>query len=171
MKRVMIDIETMSTHNSNALILSVGALEFGLGSAGYSLGEKRLWVLDPVEQLLLGRHVDPKTQTFWKGQPPEAAEHFVYGAQEPLDQFQESLAEFLKDTDELWANGVVFDIGNLASLFDTPPWKYNVVRDARTVYRTLDPVAGREDRKFRPEHHPITDCEAQIYGLWQRGIA
>lgn len=168
--RLMVDIQTMSTHNHNALILSVGALTFDLDwEVNLPVyGNERSWVLDIPEQLLLGRHVDPRTQKWWSEQS-EAAKVPWRDEQEPvpLEQFTQEFGLLVEPMEELWANGIVFDVGNLASLWAyDPPWRYNAVRDARTIYRLGDPqrIATEPDVHA---HDPVGNCYTQVYKLWQ----
>ena len=196
----MVDVETMSTHNLNALILSVGAVRFALSPGDQGTGpaqslryvsslgvaphvddvlptwwDGRLWVLDVGEQLLLGRRVDPDTQKWWAEQSDEARRHWRYPEDAPVSvaQFCTEFYAYVQGCEELWANGVVFDVGNLASLWPGgPPWKYNCVRDARTVYRC--PAANQRTELPRPEgevrHDPVADCVEQVRRLWERGL-
>ena len=177
-ERVMVDIETMSTSNHNALILSVGALRFDIMPMGPCFGDEFKMVLDPMEQIYLGRQVDRSTQKWWASQPPEAAEHWVQEDQWSLDSFKGRFADFLKrgndghGASQLWANGVVFDIGNLASLWPDgdQPWLYNVVRDARTIYGITPRDPSRKDPEpgaYGPAHCPLADCRYQVHRLWQ----
>lgn len=189
MRRVMIDIETMATHDSRSLLLSCAACCFSTepsptsGLVPPAITEEVLWVLDAHEQLLLGRIVDPATQEFWKQQPLAAASHWLDPPEdlERLLQFTEALSTYLSGCDELWANGVVFDIGNLGSLYgaEKVPWKYNAVRDARTVYRVMPVLPERQEALDRYKgdmdanggaHDPQVDCRWQVWQLWARGL-
>src|ERR1039457_4298520 len=67
---VMIDIETMSLHPHNALILSVGMIEFdpsglyneGPGISDLKIGARSLILPNIEQQLLMGREVSKSTQ-------------------------------------------------------------------------------------------------------------
>lgn len=175
----MVDIETMSVHNSEALILSVGAVEFETSSElGPTFTSEHVWVLDPVEQLLSGRRVDRGTQQFWSAQPESARAHLRGGTRIGIQKFRSDFAAVVDDVEELWANGVVFDIANLASLWlENPPWRYNAVRDLRTVLRIplLQALPGRNAALESATsqlvaHDPLSDCVMQVWKLWERGL-
>lgn len=175
---VMLDIETMSTSTSRALVLSVGAQKFMMRREMPDFGEQLLVVFETDEQLLRGREVLVGTQRWWAQQSPEARRHW-FGAKDKhsLASGLEALSRFVDAGSKVWANGVVFDIGNLESLYSDAgykvPWEYNAVRDARTVYQ-LFPV-GQRQRPPAPmaagmpvAHDPVDDCREQIWRLWER---
>lgn len=171
---LMVDIETMSTHNTNALVLSVATVRFprrpprGVIITALS---SELWVLDPTEQLAAGRHVDPNTQKFWKEQTEKARDHWVNADTCSIERFKTEFELALAGGEYIWANGILFDLGNIASFWDTPPWKYNAPRDLRTIRRC---VGERDDAQSLvielTPHDPISDCLQQIHDLWQRPV-
>jgi hypothetical protein len=176
MKNVMIDIETMGTHTSNSLILSVGAWGFDLKKAGPTFKEVpflRVLALEP--QMLKGRQIDRPTQDWWAQQSLEARSHWE-SASEKIHPMclRSAIADYLSDLSSpdtlILANGVVFDIGNLENLFSlwgaSAPWKYNVARDARTIYQLTKKRAMPDDPTF-VGHDPIGDCNKQIWRLWE----
>lgn len=185
----MVDIETMSTHSSRALVLSIGVVPFELTQAGPRFSQDVLLLLpDIAEQLADGRIVDRKTQGWWRDQKPAARAHWLdprFGADAAdtprpvrcsmhdaairLNDFL--AAETLPDAG-LWANGAVFDIGNLENLMHgvgvQPGWRYNSVRDYRTVSKILPAfrTAARDGAAFIA-HDPVSDCRQQIWRLWE----
>ncbi len=176
MKQVMVDIETFDT-SSNAVVLSAAAVEFSLGPATYQRKNCCVWYPSLREQFALGRTVSAGTQEWWLREELATARAdwaFLDGVkcEESIQSFYESLAQVVEGADEVWADGVVFDIGILESLFSQidkrPPWKnYNVIRDLRTVKKVM-PVKRFID--FPPPagnpHDPLYDCEHQIQHLW-----
>jgi hypothetical protein len=178
MKRIMLDIETMSTHNTNALVLSVAAVAFTMNKAGVIfLPPERLWVLNLRQQLAAGRTVMDDTVKFWRDQSYEAKAHWLHPARPPveLDVFQQEFAqEFIspdaEEVIEAWANGIMFDLGNLTSLLGVTPWKYNAAKDARTIYHHIPTVRERPIASIclGPAHEPVTDCKDQAWRLWER---
>lgn len=181
-KDLMLDIETLSTHPSEALILSIGTVPFEITDAGPTFGEPLIVVPDMKEQLLLGRRVDRKTQVWWGNQPGVASDHWLHPQQ--LTDVRSALALLTIELQKglgykrIWANGIVFDIGNVDNLYRSlglePPWPYNAARDARTVYDNQ--VCPRKDTPAIPlpganlgPHNPIYDCYQQIVGLWGHG--
>lgn len=168
----MLDIETLSTR-PDAVVLSIGAVRFQL-SPGTNNGEPyfddEICILPNLrEQIALGRHVDMKTVSWWASLIPAARAHWAANYPESyLEESRKLLGDFVDGSETIWAHGTDFDIGVLRTLFAEPPWKYNVVRDARTMYRNL--IKKRKmspDLKFI-EHDPVDDSKQQIWRLWER---
>jgi hypothetical protein len=176
-KHAMIDIETMSTHPSNALVLSCAVVPFAPESRDrLLLGRTYHWRFDTVTQLIAGRQVDKSTQDFWSDQPMEAQLRLLAGKLVTIPEFHAELTTALDGIEALWANGIVFDIGNLCSLFRqndlVEPWRYNAPADARTVYKHT-PITRDKDiseHGFVAEiipHDPVSDCIKQAHGVWE----
>jgi len=177
MKSLMIDIETMGTHTSESLILSVGAITFTMHKDGPSFLESFLKVLTWEPQVISGRRIEPGTQKWWSEQTPQARRHWTDGDKIHPAYLRDELLNFYNVTNlevrsDVWANGIVFDIGNLENLFHTYekpiPWEYNAVRDARTIYQM--PRLRQADPEIMAGfigHDPIEDCKKQIWRLWE----
>jgi hypothetical protein len=172
-KQVMFDIETLSLSTHNALILSMGAMEFELFEAGPWFGRMLLIPCDIPQQLLAGREVSAQTVAFWRAQSEKAQEHWALPYTPPAraDEALGRLAGFVSEAAEVWANGVVFDHGNvhgLADQFNLPaPWHYRAPRDLRTITRTFPRRREKPaDLQFTP-HDPMDDCRLQIWMLWE----
>jgi hypothetical protein len=174
-KRIMIDIETMSTA-SNALVLSVGAVSWMMNKQGPIFTECREWVLDPRQQFVYGRGTSAGTLKFWMDQPASAREHWLCGQLSSIGACingVRAICDGGDDDAEVWSNGIVFDLGNLASLSEQigepVPWKYNAARDARTIYRVTPRLRTRPAHTpvIGLAHTPIYDCKTQIWGLWE----
>lgn len=172
-RRVMLDIETMSLDNNNAVILSCGAVEWAWNKKGVLFTSTALWVLSIPQQLALGREVSEGTQKFWRDQTPEARAHWVDTPPCTVGKFVFDLSLHSDIMDEVWANGIVFDLGNIIGLCkqmgEPTPWKYNAAADARTIYRYTPklrlPPADADVGLV--SHHPVDDCKRQIWGLWE----
>ena len=179
----MVDIETMSTHPTNALILSIGMVQFDpTDRQQLHLGERRLLVFDPAEQLLLKREVDPKTQEFWAAQPDAASSHWRWpDVQLRTEQVWGVMHDAIENGDRydlVWAYGTVFDLGNLSALFRQcglkEPWHYRAPRDARTFCDLTVATRIMELEKHLPAgtkiipHDPISDCIVQAHAVWER---
>lgn len=183
-RRVMVDIETMSTDNANALILSVGAAEWTWNKKETIIIKSGLWVLDPREQLALGRGTSQNTLDFWQRQSDAAKEHWLCAPSVlTAAEMAQELGQLVKLRDgsdfdcEVWANGIVFDLGNLTTLYRQAnlgdvPWKYNKAMDARTIYKQTAQIRNRPSWRGDadnggPAHNPVADCRNQIWGLWE----
>jgi hypothetical protein len=179
---VMIDIETLDT-KSSAVVLSVAAVTFEIWENGPVIRDDKLWIPSLREQLAAGRTVSERTVKWWGDQPRAAKDHWNCPQQPIIPVYRMlgdiavgGLAGFIGENVPVWANGAVFDIGILESLCNMfgcdVPWKYNMVRDARTIYRDLRKLRERTssprwNNVFSTVHHPAHDCVNQIWGLWE----
>lgn len=176
---IMIDIETMAL-TPDALVLSIGAVAFIPRSACRSAEKELLLIPDFMDQVMRGRRIDPETQKWW-GAPERAAAADHWLAPTKTCSFHETLralADFirLEGPERIWANGAVFDIGILEHMYRaaglTIPWKYNMVRDSRTIRQEVPILSNRDGTPVTATglaHHPIGDCYQQINDLWLRG--
>lgn len=171
MKHWMLDIETMSLSNANALILSVGAVEFEINreNTGVDFGPEHMWVLNVKEQLARGRHIDNATVKWWAEQSDEAREHWLGGAEIDISAFRKEFFAAYPEDAFAWAWGSVFDLGNLASL-GSVPWKYNKALCARTFCITAPMVRTYSGLPYGAAHDPIADCKTQCIRLWEHGL-
>ncbi len=178
--QVMVDIETMSLHPHNALILSVGMVEFDPSEITQPVFGARSLILPNLEQqLLLGREVSTGTQKFWKAQKPEASAHWM-----DTDAGRMNLAGvcnmvrmFCQGKSRIWANGTQFDLSNLVELNRQlgdnsvgDLWHYQAPRDMRTFCREtpatrIVPIGDALDIPGVP-HEPVYDCISQAWQVW-----
>jgi len=174
----MLDIETLSTHPTNSVVLSIGVMSFLMREVAPTITGHSLWVLSLNEQIAEGRDISAETLDFWAEQPAAAKDHWRHGEAIPVVTALSRLTAFIQpnpkpDYPPIWANGICFDIGNLESLYRSYsmplPWKYNDPRDARTVYRVLPKLRERPPYvdTTGAMHDPIVDCTNQIWGLWE----
>lgn len=135
-KHYMIDIETLDTAPS-AVILSIGACEIRAEPAHGSLFYEELHVPTQYE-----RTSSNDTIEWWKTQKycPDKGDTGIVLALSRLTTY------LLQDTDHpiVWCKGTDFDVVILAHAYKqyghTIPWKYNAVRDFRTIKKLF---AGR----------------------------
>jgi hypothetical protein len=173
MTNIMLDIETLGL-DSTAVVLSIGVTKFTLNEAAPLIGDSMLWTPNLAEQFAKGRNVNHSTLDFWRKQPDAAKASWLYPSKpEPVHTALTELSQFISSDYEvmMWANGITFDFGIMASLYHDfeiqVPWKYNAVRDARTIYRVLPKIRTRpEGSEQGPEHDPVADCIFQIWNLW-----
>lgn len=177
-KDVMLDMETASSHPNNAVVLSIGLVGFGdmRSGVGPSIGDSFMVCPSIRQQISDCRQVDPLTMKWWSQQAPGARSHWLDPSS--IMKLDETLAAVRRITEgrRVWAHGITFDIGNLESLFRQgglePPWVYNGMRDARTIYRLVPerrkPIGAQPRLQQAIAHHPVGDCIKQIYDLWTR---
>lgn len=167
-RHVMLDIESLSLHPSNAVILSIGMVEFSPWTRSFSIGATCIITPNVMDQIMLGRVIDQGTVEFWQKQPAAASEHW-----------RNSKLGFasLEQTCE----GILFDLGNIDGLFRQvrkhgAPWHYRAPRDARTFWeetpqtREINLVEDGGALAGFPnlvEHEPISDCIRQAHRVWQ----
>ena len=173
---VMIDIETMSLHPNNALILSIGMVEFDPTSIErLQLGAQALILPSLEQQLLLGREVSAGTQKFWRDQKREASDHWASeGWHLDLSDVLYRVRTFCAGMSRVWANGTQFDLSNLvglnAQVSGEPLWHYQAPRDMRTFVKEtpatrLVPIGDALDIPGVP-HEPVYDCISQAWQVW-----
>jgi hypothetical protein len=174
---VMIDIETMSLHPHNALILSIGMVEFDPSPIeGLVIGERKLFLPDLEAQLGLGREVSASTQKWWMDQSPEARKHWAAtgNTREHLSSVLYRIRSFCADKKCIWANGTQFDLSNLvglnAQVSGEPLWHYQAPNDMRTFVRRtpatrLVPIGDALAIPGVP-HDPIYDSTSQAWQVW-----
>jgi hypothetical protein len=170
---VMIDIESMSLHPHNALILSIGMIYFDPTAPDRpDFGSRLLIVPNHTRQMAIGRVVDASTQKFWAEQSQEARNHWEYPeTTQTLERTAGDVAHFLDGAKRVWANGIQFDLSNLVGLFGQMgakvPWHYRAPRDMRSICEET------EKKRFAPlpdgliKHEPISDCIEQAYHVWE----
>lgn len=176
MKQVMVDIETLSTQPGNALILSVGACEFTMFSGGPVITAHPIWVINPLKQIAMGRHIDyDGTVKWWRKQGRLAMAHWAdidVGDIVGVETFLYAFGKLVGDADEIWAKPPSFDVVHIESLYHQAghnvPWNYRAPRCVRTALdlpklRTMpDDIAANAVK-----HDPLSDCTMQVWQLWE----
>lgn len=165
MNHCMIDLETLDTKHTS-VVLSLGVTVFdaaGILECGY-------WVFSRGEYNTRPEFtISTDTVSWWMNQTEEARRVF----REPVSPVIESLAEFCRlyakhNCQTIWANGVTFDIPILEHLFSqfkmVAPWKYNAVRDYRTVRQTYPDIPTPQVEGFIA-HHAMWDAVSQTKHL------
>lgn len=182
---VMVDIETMSLHPNNALILSIGMVYFNPRSTanGVLLGERMLIIPDIAQQLLLGREVSKSTQEFWAKQPAEAREHWLNAEEHySLARACLSVRLFCAKAKRVWANGTQFDLSNILGLNEDigddgqdAMWHYRAPRDMRTFCEEAPQTRITHPENYQKfaaalgliDHEPVSDCIKQAHRVWE----
>jgi hypothetical protein len=176
---VMIDIETMSLSPNNALILSIGMIEFDPTKIDRLLTGAQDLILPSLEQqLLLSREVSKGTQKFWREQKSEASNHWTReGGRTNLSAVFRTVEMFCRDKSRVWAKGTQFDLSNLVELNrqlggdgQDALWHYQAPRDMRTFVKEtpatrLVPIGDALDIPGVP-HEPVYDCISQAWQVW-----
>lgn len=179
---VMLDIETLATHTSMSPMLSFALVPFKMVGERIDFGPRHLVILELSDQIAEGRVIDPATQKWWGRQTKAAREHWanpdyrltsgtlIRANVNTIDLARIWSMMGMTSTARVWANGIVFDVGNMENYIGmNVPWGYNAARDMRTVYRHLP---KKRERPAPSEadvvgHDPISDCVQQIWSLWE----
>lgn len=135
MKNIMVDLETLG-NGSNAVILSIGAVEFdetGLGSTFYTN-------VDPQSCVDIGMQIDVGTIMWWMKQGDDARKALqAPGApvKEALASFSNWVTTMVGEDAEVWGNGATFDNVILSNAYRLAgikrPWSYRGDRCYRTM--------------------------------------
>jgi hypothetical protein len=181
---VMIDIETMSLHPNNALILSIGLIEFTPEPIeGLRIGKRKLIIPSIEQQLILGREVSASTQKWWMAQSKEARAHWAeyVGERRSMAGTLKDVRDFCRNASRVWANGTQFDLSNLVGLNmqmgaygqsndrDEPElWHYQAPRDMRSFCRETPPtrIIPPSMKIDGVPHDPVYDCIVQAHKVW-----
>lgn len=174
---VMIDIETLSLE-PNAVVCSIGACKLDLVTGtipdmipDLNLSQyKTFFILDPVEQQRMGRHVDAGTVMWWLQQSQEARETLYADSKKyaivPNKEHLQALLDWIGDS-PVWGNGSDFDNVVMASLFKTyglKPWSHRQNR----CYKTVKALYKDKTEKVADvgiKHHALDDAIYQAQGL------
>lgn len=173
-KHMMLDIESISLRTQGTII-SFGALLFNPRSLKtIDMREQLLVVVDPhADNDKWNRAIDWATIKWHFNLPGGTNDYLSHYANVSLPFALTQLSDYIHahKPEVIWANGVMFDFGLLEDAYYqtglTIPWKYNQIRDARTIYKTLDvkkqdwenaEIAAGEGHI----HNPVHDCEIQI---------
>lgn len=183
---IMLDLETLSTHTSPA-ILQIAAVTFDPDTG--EIGDRFCTYIKDWHG-----HVEPRTVLWWMQQPMAKAlaakceaEGEILGA--ALEAFvgwyrqADARAQLGASEDDpghavgiegLWSHGAATDVPWLAAAFDRidakVPWSYRVPRDTRTLYAVAPggmPALTKDETR---EHDALYDCEyqvAQVSAAWQ----
>ena len=158
MSSLMIDIETVGT-GPGACILTIGAQSFNPFETGYYPTHYYARIdIDSQPD----RNIEQSTIDWWATQPPQAREEaFAETDRIPLKQALEELGKLIWQSKFVWSNGITFDMNIIEHAYKSHvmalPWKYFIVRDARTIYSLWPDLP-----KSPASHHALEDCRRQI---------
>lgn len=173
MKRVMFDLETLSTF-PNAAMIAVAVVIRSDDNPKHR--QARSWFVD--RNRVIG-YEDPSTIEWWNAQDPRVRQIVFGGNQDPREVLQE-LNGFLmsngilpEKTDDIrcYASPAMFDFPILRHQYQQlgiiPAWSWRTERCLSTLRKEIRDNFGIEVRDVEPElkHHPVHDCLAQFEEL------
>ncbi len=174
---VMIDIESLAL-TSRAVVTQIGMVAVMASDPETVVGETLIYLpIDP--QLTLKRDISGSTLAWHMRLPDVARKEIEQSTGTDFDELPSLLRHLIRKFDhytdgrpyEVYARGPQFDIANIESLLQDvalqAPWKYDRVRDLRTVMA----LAGmrlqdipRDESKY-PSHMAAADCHYQLLCL------
>ena len=166
MRNIMIDIETLSTA-STAAVLSIGAVEFD--NAGEK-GETFYKVIKMQTCITAGLTVDGGTLEWWLKQDEDARKEITRpscGLREALEHFKVFHSECCVQGKgpNIWGNGAAFDIPIMENAYKSvglrAPWKYHQVRCFRTL-RAMFPSVKPPEIEGITYHNALDDALYQV---------
>lgn len=176
MRHFMIDIEGMSTHERNAVILSVAIVEFKMTiEEPHFLGNNVFFPMIET-QLFLGRIVSDDTQRWWREQSDQARDASISTVRCELFQLCQGLLSIGGGEEEknvtVWADCMCYDFGNLVDLCDKVigkrPWRYSAAHDVHTLkYFPAKRIKPPHVIECLDLHNPVDDCIKQVWDLWE----
>ena len=155
--KALTDDEAIKSYRSTALMTLLAApLGGGLGVSARS-GARDTTAAEDRKEKLIANAEEQRVAA-------EAAakeEAFNEQGRIPLRQALDELGLLIWHSKRIWANGLTFDMNILEHAYKSYglalPWKYYVVRDARTVYGLCPGL-----NKYPASHHALEDCRRQI---------
>jgi exodeoxyribonuclease VIII len=168
MKNVMVDLETLAL-DSNALILSIGAVEFDPRDAGDGLGRVFYTVVNQDLQVSKWKRVvSPSTLKWWGEQGAEAQKVLYESSPEAyaplLDTSLMRFQEWLGGPANIWGYGAHFDNVVLANAYSAcnlhGAWAYGQNRCHRTL-KALGPDLSLVVPINACEHNSLEDAKYQ----------
>jgi len=170
----MIDIETLGLA-PDCCIISIGAIRFSMWPEPFEVTDKLELNITLPSNLANRRRIDQSTADWWMTTDPSLFVKTLTKGDTTLCDALDRLSDFItgpnrtkpEDDCEIWANGTDFDVTILTHAYKTvlkksPPWKYNMVRDCRTIYKVF---GGMERPKGSVEHDAVEDCIFQAMSL------
>ena len=159
MNNYMIDVETLGL-GPDSVMLSIGAVKFnthGISNTFYA-------ELSLEEEIKNNYKIDAYAFKFWSAQKTAMPINGVF----TREGVNKGLINFINkacfEPRSIWCNGTDFDIPIIQEGFKKSnlelPWKYNEVRDCRTVFKLfknlVEPPPTTGDK-----HNALEDCKWQ----------
>lgn len=158
---MMVDLETLGL-TSDAIVISAAAIVFNSTEIVAGYYEEFNWNQADTT-------IDPATIQFWMKQVSEG-KPIPMGTSDPA-QLPIALNRLYKDhaCETIWAQGTDFDIPMIKFRFNQlsmdVPWKYNAVRDCRTMFKVFEAIADNAKVENLNRHDAFNDATFQVKKL------
>ncbi len=160
MNNIMLDIETMGTNPSSA-ILAIGAVKFDR----YGIGDDFIETVDLQSSMDEGLTLDASTVMWWMNQSRDARSK-LFGDSVSLKYALKSFSKWVGEKVVMWGNGVGFDNTILGNAYDITnidrPWKFWNDRCYRTI-KSLYPNVYMD--RVGVYHYAVDDAKTQALHL------
>lgn len=170
MKHYMIDIETMGTRPTSAIV-QIGAVEFEIDTFEITRTFEKIISLSSC--MREGLTVDASTIDFWMKQSEQVkkvvfnqdVEKDLKRAIWQLGIWMGAWEDAVVKDNVVWANGASFDFPILKNAFEVcghpAPWHYWNERDCRTIF-SLFPEVKKAHFIEGVKHDAVCDCINQV---------
>lgn len=162
---IMVDIETLAI-SPDACILTIAAQQFNpFEKQNYD--DLRYYYARVSIESQKNRNVEEHTVEWWANRSESAKkEAFSGDGRIPLSNALSELSPLIWQSEFMWINDPTFEVNILENAYKSynmpTPWKFYLVRDARTIY-SIHPDLVRS----QATHHALEDCRRQIEMLQQ----
>jgi hypothetical protein len=158
----MLDLETLDT-TADAQILTIGGVKFDPDSGAKPYADF-YYRLELDSQDAKGRTISEDTMAWWSRQDDKIIlEAFGDHNRHSVEEMLVALKKWYVGVDEVWAQGICFDIGMLENLhrqYGYPiPWSFWKVKDSRTIFGLMK----KDPRKnfIFDAHNALEDARIQ----------
>lgn len=174
---LMFDIESLDV-GPRSVVTQIGMYGFDLDDEEILPDPVMSYLpIQPQLNLINPRSVSASTIIWWMGQSSNARAGFEQSSGDDFEELASLMRHLVRNFNrltnngtlayELWARGPQFDIVNIESLLidvGLPvPWKYNRVRDLRTLMAQANlKTADVPEPKGYVQHHAGWDCRYQL---------
>jgi hypothetical protein len=164
---VMIDIETLGT-DPDAVILTIGGVKFDPNDESRGTWDHFYYSLDIAEQMDTRSTTDETIEWWAKTNPKMLLEELDNTDRTPVIDVLKALNRWQVATDNIWAQGILFDLGILENIYREYehhiPWTgFWRIRDSRTLIGLME-VDPRKSMTFEA-HNALEDCKVQALGV------
>lgn len=174
---IMLDIETLAC-SPDACIVSIGAVFFDKLGKDFHVIATDYHGISINDNIKHGRRIEESTLQFWFKQEKVTIESTMFGK----EKLRSALSDFYDwvvgiqlnyGVPEIWANGVVFDIGILENAFMNEelflPWPYHTIRDLRTAENIKKDIADEIFSEIKNDnfHNALSDAKYQAELLYK----
>ena len=168
-KNMMIDIETLDT-SASAAIIAIGAVTFNPRGVGCHESEFHV-TCSKKSNLAAGRTVNKSTEDWWSIQDQDAQDSVFKGPHQPFNLMLDNFARWVNRQSpkctRVWAKSPDFDCSILIHAFKEQgifwPFKFWEARCCRTAMEMAYPMGEFPHMEMEgPKHDALADAKKQV---------